>query len=247
MDVLGVDLATEPAGTAACWVRSESGRTRLEVVTGRLDDDLLVDVLASADRAAIDSPFGWPEPFVAAITRWQSEGSFPPGPRRPLRMRATDMYIQERALTPFSVSADRIGAVAMRCSLLLSRLAEREGKAVDRVNGRVVECYPSAALYRFGFSRAELRGAKTDSDVRARLLDEILARTVGWLQLGSEEKEDLVAVGDVFDAFLATLVARAAALGLTDQPPPHLATLARREGWIHLPVDDALARLGADA
>jgi Protein of unknown function (DUF429) len=142
-------------------------------------------------------------------------------------MRATDMYIQERALTPFSVSADRIGAVAMRCSLLLSRLAEREGKAVDRVNGRVVECYPSAALYRFGFSRAELRGAKTDSDVRARLLDEILARTVGWLQLGSEEKEDLVAVGDVFDAFLATLVARAAALGLTDQPPPHLATLAR--------------------
>jgi hypothetical protein len=80
MDVLGVDLATEPAGTAACWLRSESGRTRLEVVTGRLDDDLLVDVLASADRAAIDSPFGWPEPFVAAITRWQHEGSFPSGP-----------------------------------------------------------------------------------------------------------------------------------------------------------------------
>jgi hypothetical protein len=90
----------------------------VELVTERLDDDTLVDLLSTAHRATIDSPFGWPELFIDAITQWRDTGTFPNGTRAPLRMRATDLYVQERALTPFSVSADRIGAVAMRCALL---------------------------------------------------------------------------------------------------------------------------------
>jgi len=159
-------------------------------------------------------------------------------------MRATDLYVQERALTPFSVSTDRIGAVAMRCALLLTRLAELTSEPVDRVNGRVVECYPSAALYRFGFVRAEIRGAKTEADVRARLLAGILTRTSSWLRVERDEQDAMTEVGDVFDAFLAALVARAAALGLTELPPSELSELAHREGWIHLPLNDALPLLG---
>ena len=162
---------------------------------------------------------------------------------KPLRLRATDLYVEERALTPFSVSADKIGALAMRCSLLLTRLAEREGTPLDRVDGKVIECYPSAALYRFGFKRAELKGAKTDADVRLRLLDAILARAQ-WLQLDEAIRLRLAHIGDAFDAFLAALVARAAGLRLTDQPPQEMAALAALEGWIHLRVRGALRQLG---
>jgi hypothetical protein len=133
MHVLGVDLATEPRGAAACWLRFADGRAEVEIVEARLDDATLVELLSAADRAAIDSPFGWPEPFLDAITRWRNDARFPSGPREPLRLRATDLYVKERALTPFSVSADKIGALAMRCSLLLTRLADQEQAPVDRV------------------------------------------------------------------------------------------------------------------
>jgi predicted nuclease with RNAse H fold len=239
--MLGVDLSTEPRKTAACWLHFGPNGATVDLVTESLDDDLLVELLATADRAAIDSPLGWPEPFIEAITQWRDTGTFPGGTRTPLRMRATDLYVQERALTPFSVSADRLGAVAMRCSLLLSKVTQRTGEGMNRIDGRVIECYPSAALYRFGFDRSEVRGAKTDVDVRARLLAGILAQAI-WLALTDDEQETLVEVGDSFDAFVAALVARAAALGLTDPAPPEL-TVARSEGWIHLPVPNALTRL----
>lgn len=135
MHVLGVDLATEPKGTA-CWLRFAGAHVEVELVDERLDDATLVALLASADRAAIDSPFGWPEPFVAAITRWRNEGSFPDGLRKPLRLRATDLYVEERALTPFSVSADKIGALAMRCSSCSPALLSARGRRSTVSTGR---------------------------------------------------------------------------------------------------------------
>jgi hypothetical protein len=202
----------------------------------------LIRLLATSDRAAIDSPFGWPEPFYAAISQWRDAGSFPTGSREPLRLRATDLYVKERTLTPYSVSADKIGALAMRCALLLTGLADAEQAQLDRVDGKAIECYPSAALYRFGFGRAELKNAKTDQDVRRRLLNEILARAP-WLKVDECTQAKLARVGHSFDAFIAALVARAAVLGMTDRPPPRLAGLAAVEGWIHLPFPDALASL----
>jgi predicted nuclease with RNAse H fold len=244
MDALGVDLATEPKATAAFWLRFDGPAVECELVTAKLDDDTLVGLLESADRAAIDSPFGWPEPFVEAITGWRDRGTFPSGPREPLRLRATDLYVKRRVLlTPFAVSADKIGALAMRCALLLTRLSERESTKLDRVDGKVIECYPSAALYTFGFARAEVKGAKTDSNVRRRLLDAIMARA-RWLDLDDQTKLELIRTSDAFDALVSALVARAAALQLTERPPAELAALASVEGWIHLPKGDALPRLG---
>lgn len=246
MHVLGVDLATEPRTTAACWLKFDGQAVECELVTSRLDDATLIRLLESADRAAIDSRFGWPEPFVEAISGWRARGSFPSGSREPLRLRATDIYVKQRALTPFSVSADKIGALAMRCALLLTQLGAREGTNLDRVDGKVIECYPSAALYCFGFTRAEVKGAKTDPSVRSRLLEAILARAA-WLQLDDLDKVKLIRTSDAFDAFVSALVARAAALRLTEQPPAQLARLAALEGWIHLPVPGALAKLDGAA
>jgi hypothetical protein len=242
MRVLGIDLATEPRGTAACWLTCHSEGARADLVADRLDDDTLLGLLASSDRAAIDSPFGWPEPFFVAVREWRDTGRFPRGPREPLRLRTTDLYVKERTLTPFSVSADKIGALAMRCALLLTRLADHEGTRLDRVDGKAVECYPSGALYRFGFSRSQLANAKTEADVRRRLLGEILAQAP-WLEIDEDAREEVVRVGHCFDALVAALVARAAALSMTDRPPPESAEIAAIEGWIHLPFHDALGRL----
>jgi predicted nuclease with RNAse H fold len=245
MRVLGIDLATEPKGTAACWLKFEGAKAEVELVEHRLDDKTLVALLASADRTAIDSPFGWPEPFLAAITRWRDDGLFPNSEREPLRLRATDLYVKkETGLTPLSVSADKIGALAMRCSLLLTLVGEHERAPLDRVNGKVIECYPSAALRRFGFERAELKGMKDKkgSVARLRLLNAIQARAP-WLQLDEALKHGLARVGDKFDAFVAALVARATALDLTDQPPKEMAAPADLEGWIHLPKPEALREL----
>lgn len=238
--VLGIDLATEPAGTAGCWLTFDEDGARADIVDERLDDGTLIRLLAASDRAAIDSPFGWPEPFFAAISQWRDAGRFPAGPREPLRLRATDLYVKERALTPYSVSADKLGALAMRCAVVLTGLADVEHTGLDRVDGKAIECYPSAALYRFGFSRAELRNAKTDQDVRRRLLSQLLERAT-WLKVDAETQARLALVGHSFDAFIAALVARAVVLGMADRPPSHLAALAAAEGWIHLPFPNALA------
>jgi hypothetical protein len=51
---------------------------------------------------------------------------------------------------------------------------------------------------------------------------------------------------DALDAVLCALIARAAALGLTEPPPPDGLEPARVEGWIHLPRSGSLAQLSHD-
>jgi hypothetical protein len=107
----------------------------------------------------------------------------------------------------------------MRCALLVAGVADR-----------------------FGFSRTELWNAKTDPDVRRRLLAELRARAP-WLEVDEGTQARLVQVGHSFDPLIAALVARAAAIGATDPPPSELTALAAVEGWIHLPSPDTLASL----
>ena len=59
--------------------------------------------------------------------------------------------MNECVLKPYSVPAEKIGELAMRCALLLTGLAGAEHTPVDRVDGKATECYPSAALYRLGY------------------------------------------------------------------------------------------------
>ncbi|MFZ4078216.1 MAG: hypothetical protein ACOYKK_02115 [Microbacteriaceae bacterium] len=48
--------------------------------------------------------------------------------------------------------------------------------------------------------------------------------------------ELMVSSADAFDAVIAALCARAAALGLVERPPDEIVERARVEGWIALPT-----------
>ena len=109
----------------------------------KLDDETLLNLVRQADRVAIDAPFGWPEPFIRAVSAVPGYWPLSPGERRaPLERRTTDFLVHElTGKTPLSVSTDRIAYCAMRCASLLGVLdAARDG------SGPIVEAYPDAAL-----------------------------------------------------------------------------------------------------
>jgi hypothetical protein len=72
-----------------------------------------------------------------------------------MRLRATDRAVYEQTkLTPFSVSTDKIGVVAMRCARRLSAHWRATATVPDRSGlGRVAEVYPAAALVQWGISK----------------------------------------------------------------------------------------------
>jgi len=247
MRSVGIDLAAEPAGTAACEIVWRAGGARGRLHTARLDDDALLTLIRSADKAGIDCPFGWPQPFVDAVTAhahaapWPGRGQTGAPHRRSLRYRLTDEVVHRQLrVLPLSVSTDRIGVTAMRCAGLLDTLATQE--PVDRTGrGRVAEVYPAAALKRWGFPHQGYKSA-ADPDralqARARALGQILT-ALPILTLDDDTADRCRRSHDAFDALVCALVARAAALGLTTGPGPGSQTArALVEGWIHVPECD---------
>ncbi|WP_028066174.1 DUF429 domain-containing protein [Solirubrobacter soli] len=239
MRTLGVDVASQDAGTAVCLTRWHAGRCTIEHLRVGVGDDEIVRLAADADATGIDAPFGWPTTFVDAIRRW-AEGEAWPAPlgdetRRPLRLRATDLWIHEQTgKWPLSVSADSIAMCAMRAVTILSRLG-----SVDRVDGPHFEVYPGAALRRW---KLDSTGYKRDRSARERLVE---ALAPGLLVLDDEQRVELARTDHALDALVCALIARAAATGRTRRPPAAMRAVAAREGWIHLPDEDALGGLPA--
>src|SRR5215472_3427398 len=209
----------------------------------RADDEAVLAALAEADKAGIDCPLGWPDAFVAFVAEHQRGAvtlpdGFPGrGWKRPLTMRLTDLVAwQETGLRPLSVSADLIGHVAMRCACLLAESARR-GLVIDRSGGgKIAEVYPAASLKVWGLLHAGYK-RRGDRQRLGELVDD-LARRAPWLELGAA-----AAVcrdrHDAFDAVIAALGARAAALDLTRRPETGKEiTAARTEGWIAFPLDE---------
>ena len=247
MLTVGVDLAAESAGTAVArldW--SPTGATLRDLVVPADDDTVLRAVLA-ADKAGIDCPLGWPEPFVEFVDAHRSgHVTVPDGLtglewRRRLAYRCTDaVVLAATGQRPLSVAADRIGHTAMRCAALLARLAQH-GQPVDRTGaGVVVEVYPAASLRHWDLP---YRGYKRTRNVAslATVVDGLLAKAP-WLDLGPPaatcRRSD-----HALDAVVAALSARAAALGLATRPDERQARLARTEGWIALPTSPLTALL----
>jgi predicted nuclease with RNAse H fold len=237
---VGVDLAAEPAGTAVAYVEwAAAGATLRELVLPAGDEDVL-DAVARAGKAGVDCPLGWPDAFVSFVDAHRRGAvSVPEGVagrdwRRGLANRLTDLAARElTGLVPMSVAADRIGHPAMRCAGLLARLVER-GTPVDRAGGGVVvEVYPAASLKRWGLP---YRGYKRGRDVAAlgAVVDALL-RAAPWLDLDVHEGRCRLS-DHAFDAVVAALTARAAALGLTAGPDERQAAAARTEGWIAVPT-----------
>ncbi|GAA2070538.1 DUF429 domain-containing protein [Williamsia deligens] len=251
MRTLGVDLAAEPTKTALAVLRWTSGRAEVERVTLGATDADIVDAARGCDRVGIDAPFGWPDPFVAFVVAHhrladplaaagvgEAALSDTRAARAVLVRRTTDEAVRTRTgLIPLSVSADLIAHVAMRCVGLLRALG-----VTDRLDGPVVEAYPAAALRVWGLDHRGYKGA-AKAAILDRLVDDVLA-AAPWLDLGASAAT-IRGNDDVFDAVIASCIARAAAVGRTHLPDADVTDLARREGWIHLPSHD-LTGLAAD-
>jgi predicted nuclease with RNAse H fold len=240
---LGIDLAAQPANTSACAIEWGPGRPIVSALRSGLDDDFLLDAVEGADKVAIDAPFGWPDEFVEAVSAHRNRAGWPGSGedqdlyRFQLSFRATDRRLIELgARRPLSVSTDLIGVVAMRCAYLLDRLAAR-GEPVDRAgSGKVIEAYPAPALTTWGLSATGYK-----SRVGAARLPELLSQLeqgIGSIEMTMQQRELASSDHNSFDALVCSLVARAAALGLTQPPEPgDEADRATREGWIHLPTN----------
>ncbi len=254
MKTLGVDFATEPSRTAGCVIDWSGGKGRVVSLDSGLDDEAIVELAAEdVAKVGIDCPFGWPVAFVEAVARhdgggvWPGRGAADPTAfRRLLSLRETDRHVQrELGKTPLSVSANLIGATAMRLAGLVDRLAHG-GEVVDRSGaGRFAEVYPAAALMRWGLPSTGYKGRPGRAE-RALIVDGLLERLPG-LHLTGRDVARCRGSDDILDSLLASLIARAAWLGLTDPPPPGaaVAAIVAREGWIHVPLGASAAQLCA--
>lgn len=241
---LGIDLAAQAKRTAACVVEWEGGAAAIAALEPGLGDSQLLDLSAGADKVGIDAPFGWPDDFVRAVAGHHGMKPWP-GVDAPddnefrfrLSFRETDRHVMD-VRRPLSVSTDKIGVTAMRCAGLLQKMGD-----VDRTgSGKVVEVYPAAALERWGQRSGGYKGNRAAGALPDMVL--ALSDALPALELG-DHRHSLETSDDAFDSLVAALVARAAALGLTDGPGEELRERAQREGWIHLPRPGSLASLVA--
>ncbi len=243
MRTVGIDLAAQPANTGWCIVDWAEGRV-VDVATNRGGDDELVE-LACGDAVGlvgIDTPLGWPDAFVDAVTahhagrRWPDDEGDPDAHRRRLRLRRTDEVVgATTGRHPMSVSADRIAVAAMRGARLQQRLVDALGvDAVDRsgCSGRVAETYPAAALAVWGLPASGYKGTG-GAEARAGLVDALVVRS--GLRVDDAQRAAMVGSDHLLDAWVCALVSRAVLDGATGRPDPGERSVARREGWIHVP------------
>lgn len=158
-----------------------------------------------------------------------------------MRFRRTDLHVMEAVgWWPLSVSTELIAVPALRAAALLDRIVpgcDRSGA------GAIVEVYPAAALKRWGFVSRGYKRTKGKA-VRVGLVDAFRAATTAWLRADAACWERCVRSDDAFDAVIAALVARASALSLCDPCHEGVREVAAREGWIALPAQGSLDRLG---
>jgi predicted nuclease with RNAse H fold len=253
MRTVGVDLSVAEKGTALAaieWEQESQDRARVGEPSLGLGDEALLELLADAEWVAIDAPFGWPEPMVEAIHSYATTDRWPAPPKPEFRYRGTDARVHDHVLAetgeklwPLSPSTDRISLTAWRLAGLREAAFARSHIRFDRTGAdRVLEAYPAAALLLWGLPRERY---KASAEAREELLRAIEAEAP-WLDWEPGAREACVSSDDALDAVLCALLARAAALGLTEPPPPEQLELSRAEGWIHLPRKGSLGELAAD-
>lgn len=247
MVTAGVDFASQPSNTAACVIAwSPSGATITEIAPS-CDDDYVKSLVGRVSKLGIDVPLGWPSPFVEALRMHADDGSWPEeyehaSNLEDYRLRSTDKWVHKclNLPLPLSVATDRIAIPTMRAAALFARIDPRP--PLDG-SGRVVEVYPAAALARWGFTARGYKGAN-NRERRRELVEKIASESAGWLALTTDQRASCIENDNVLDAFVASLVCRAALLGLTEPIPLGLRDAALREGWIAIPREGTLASLG---
>lgn len=246
---VGVDLAAEAAGTAVATISWQAGTATITRIGTAADDEAIVAAAKDAQKVGIDCPLGWPDSFVDFVTAHRAGtrlrvDAAEPAWRRSLVNRVTDLaciaYTEKQtghAIRPLSVAADLLGHVGLRCAVLLSRIAAA-GIPVDRsgVYGRVVEVYPAASIALWELDAKRYKG--TSGRVRlGAAIDDLKARA-SWLQWDEAAEATCRRSDHAFDAVLAALAARAAAIegGVTVPETDVEVRHATTEGWIALPT-----------
>jgi predicted nuclease with RNAse H fold len=255
MFVLGIDLAAQPSSTGAVVLQCEPGGSSVRgsadraaerwsaEAHGPADDELLLELGASATAIGVDCPLGWPAAFVDAVSAHHRHDPWPADAnRRPLTHRLTDHELRARGQgNPMSVSADLLGHVAMRCAWLQREWSARRGGEPAWRDGStwLMEVYPAASLRAWGLpSRGYKvrRGADAEPlALRHQILDAVVAALGDRLELG-EVRERCLDSDHLLDALIAALTVLVVRAGGTTWPLPEQRSIAQAEGWIHVPV-----------
>ena len=244
MNVVGVDLASQNARTALVGLHSDGDHVRVSLVHNGCDDDQIIEAAREADMVGLDSPLGWPEPFVEFVTSQQA-GLLDPADlmdreaKARLAFRQTDAAVLAAgAGRPLSVSTGFLSYVAMRAAALQARLSVA-GMVVDRSGrtGSLIEVYPAASLRSWGLRE---HGYRQGGAALATALDRLLS-AAPFVDLGGH-RDTFESSVDCFDALVAALTALAHAFGRTVAAPDD--EVYRREGWIVLPASDFLKTYG---
>ena len=153
----------------------------------------------------------------------------------------TDVFVHEQlGLTPLSVSAGRIAHAALRGAVLLTKLQAARGPVDRSGSGPVAEVYPAASLRSWGLDHHGYK-QQTKTDTLGRLIDHLLNQAP-WLDCMTHQ-QPMRRSHDIFDAVIAAMTARAAALGQTLPPTEDDIATARAEGWIIIPGKPIVALL----
>jgi hypothetical protein len=175
-----------PERTALASIEWAGTRAVVRDIVCPAGNEVILDVIGQVGKTGSDCPLGWPDAFVDFVAAHRSEhvalvpDGLGTGWRRPLTMRRTDVFVQEKLrLVPLSVSADRIAHVALRCAVLLAKL-DAAGRPVDRSGaGAVVEVYPAASLLGWGLRHRGYKRPRTP-EVLAAVAGDLMAAARGW-------------------------------------------------------------------
>ena len=255
---VGVDLATEAKRTGVAIITLDGKRATASLPSEGFcaDDRGLVEIVDRATVVGLDSPLGWPDDFVSAVTAHRMSARWP-------TLRAPQHRQDPREPSPphhrplCSLSRPRLDAVvglfrphrrrghargvAPVClGQTLGRLEPRDG------TGRLVETYPAAALR--AWSMLARRGVRykgggsaeqrdTQRAERERIMSTIAEQSASWLVVEPALRDESVDSDHSLDALVSALVALAACAGATYRAPSESKEAARREGWIHVPSE----------
>ena len=205
-----------------CLSRRRRGHTPAGEA-GQQDWDRLPIRLAGCIRRVRDFPSRWSARHPRRRT-WLAPQPHD-APDRHLRLRAAAPDASQRL-------SDRIAHVALRCAVLLAKFEAAAGPVDRSGSGPIAEVYPAASLRSWGLDHRGYK-QKTATGALAGLVDRLLDEAP-WLDCTTHE-QDMRQSHDIFDAVIAAMTARAAALCQTIPPAADDLAAAAAEGWIVIP------------
>ena len=247
MKFIGVDLSAQPKNTSVCVLEWQDNPRVIDVHRPACDEWIIRATDNSVSAIGLDSPFGWPGPFVSFLQGKHKNRS--PYPLRNaeadcLKYRVTDRWVRDyfsacgKKVQPLSVATDKLGAVALRCVRLVRCLVEVRGD-----QSTIFEVYPAASLaswmtvtgsYKASSNKQSAAASRSN---RNGIVDKLINNGVDIATF----RDRFVASHDDLDALVSALTAAFAFKGKTHLPPTHLTDIAYSEGWIHLPSEPLCA------